>query len=179
MRRSIRLTTALASAAIVATTPIVFGASNSLDNPASVSQRAVRIQVPADNGTTPERRAAYELVTLVNNDRVQRGLPALEWHEQLWAAANGHSTEMAANGVMRHQGNDGSTAAARITAAGFNWSSWGENLGAGYTDAAQLLAAWLGSPPHRSVLLGSFRYIGMAVVVSASGAPYWTMNVAS
>ena len=80
-----------------------------------------------------------ELVALVNADRVGRGLPAFSWHELLWAAANGHSKEMAANGVMRHQGDDGSNAGDRITAAGFVWSAWGENLGAGYTDPGQLL----------------------------------------
>ncbi len=179
MRRPLRVTLAIAVAATVVGAPIVFGANDLLDNPAAVAQRAVRLSVPADTPPETELAAAYELVELVNNDRVGRGLPAFEWHELLWVAANGHSTEMAANGVMRHQGNNGSDAAARITLAGFNWSAWGENLGAGYTDAGQLLAAWLNSPTHRSVLLGNFRYIGIAVVVSSTGAPYWTMNVAS
>jgi uncharacterized protein YkwD len=179
MGRPTRISSAVVAATIAGGATIALGATNSLDNPAAVSQQAVRLKVPTDTQPTPELRTAYELAALVNADRIGRGLPAFEWHELLWVAANGHSTEMAANGIMRHQGDNGSNAAARITAAGFHWSIWGEALGVGYTDSALLLASWLGSPPHRAILLGNFRSIGIAVVLAASGVPYWTLNVAS
>lgn len=134
--------------------------------------------MPTDIPPSPKLATAYELVGLVNADRAGRGLPVLEWRESLWLAANGHSLEMAATGILQHQGLHGSNAGQRITAAGFDWFAWGENLGAGYTDAGQLLAGWLNSPPHRTVLLGDFQYIGIAVVLSSSGTPYWTMVVA-
>lgn len=179
MGRRLRLTVALLLVGSAGGATIVLGASNPLDNPAEVSRPAVRVKAPTDSPSSPELASALELVALVNADRVGRGLPAFSWHELLWAAANGHSKEMAANGVMRHQGDDGSNAGDRITAAGFVWSAWGENLGAGYTDPGQLLTGWLNSPGHRTILLGNYRYVGIAVVMSSAGTPYWTMVVAS
>jgi uncharacterized protein YkwD len=158
---------------------IVFGAPGPFDAPAQVSRPAVRLKVPTDTPPSPELATAYEMVALVNADRLGRNLPAFEWLDSLWVAANGHSTEMAATGILQHQGVNGSNAGQRITAAGFDWSAWGENLGAGYIDPGQLLVGWLNSPPHRTILLGNFRHIGLAVVLSSTGTPYWTMVVAS
>lgn len=179
MGRRLRLTVALLLVGSAGGSTIAFGGSNPFDNPAEVSRPAVRVTPPTDSPSSPERATALELVTLVNAERVRRSLPAFQWHELLWTAANAHSTEMAANDAMRHQGDDGSNAGDRIAAAGFVWSAWGENLGAGHTDPAQLLTSWLNSPGHRTILLGNYRYIGIAVVESSTGTPYWTMVVAS
>ena len=94
-------------------------------------------------------------------------------------AATGHSEEMAANRLMRHEGNDGSNTGVRLRRAGFDWSTWGENLGAGQVEPGPLFTAWFESPPHRPQLLGDYRYIGIGVAAAQDGTLYWTMDVAS
>jgi uncharacterized protein YkwD len=82
-------------------------------------------------------------------------------------------------GRMQHDGSDGSNAGDRLQAAGFRWSSWGETVGAGQPSPADIVQAWMDSPPHKAILLGSFTYVGVAKVVDSDGVPYWTLVAAS
>ena len=65
------------------------------------------------------------------------------------AVAAAHSADQAARSTMSHTGADGSNAGQRLTRQGVTWTSWGENVGAGFNDPATLLQAWLASPTHR------------------------------
>ena len=116
---------------------------------------------------------------LVNEQRAARGLAPLDWSDQVAAAAKVHSTDMARNAVMQHVGSDGSDAGDRLRRAGFSWSSWGEAVAAGQPTAADVIGAWMNSPGHRAILLGSYDHIGIAKITSSSGTPYWTLVAAS
>jgi uncharacterized protein YkwD len=179
MTRPLRLISAIALVAVVCSASVVLGARAPLDDAADVDRPAQRLVAPTASGPTPEHRAARDMVTIVNLERARRGLSPYQWHDQVAAAAIAHSSEMAANRVMRHQGNNGSNAGARLLRAGFNSSAWGENIGAGFSEPQPLFTAWLASAPHRPQLTGVYRYIGVAVAVAADGTPYWTMVVAS
>ncbi|MCG7870805.1 MAG: CAP domain-containing protein [Candidatus Thiodiazotropha lotti] len=134
--------------------------------------------------------ADKQMLTLVNNARAQtrscgtesyQAAPALAWNCQLENAATAHSKSMADNNYFSHTGQDGSTPGDRITAAGYNWRTYGENIAAGYRDAETVMDGWLTSPGHCANLMNSrFRDIGVGVVNgNGSYGIYWTQNFAA
>ncbi len=99
-------------------------------------------------------RVARRLLVLVNKARWERGIPPLKADLLLAKAARAHSLSMAQEDYFSHQGSDGSSPWARIEAAGYEtWQVLAENIAAGYATPEEVLAAWLGSPQHRSNLL--------------------------
>jgi uncharacterized protein YkwD len=132
-----------------------------------------------------------EMLTLVNNARSAPhecggtsypAAAALAWHCQLENAAQGHSTSMAENDYFSHTGLDGSSPGDRISAAGYNWSSYGENIAAGYGDAQTVMDAWMASAGHCANLMNDrFTEMG-AGTASNPGSTYgiyWTQDFAS
>jgi uncharacterized protein YkwD len=158
---------------------VVSAASPRLDDAAAVTRAAQRVERPAYRDLTTEQRSAQDLYVLINSWRRQTGRAEFAWHDRVADAAYAHSADMAAMRQMTHRGSNGSNAGERLRAAGFVWSSWGENIGAGFVQPESILAAWLDSPGHRAVLEGSFRYIGLAAVAGSNGVAYWTLVVAS
>jgi uncharacterized protein YkwD len=107
---------------------------------------------------------------------VNNGLAALAFNAQLQAAAQGHSNYQASVQTMTHNGD--STPGARISAAGYGWHAYGENVAAGQGNCASVVAAWMASPGHRAnILNGTFVHIGVAMATDANGRPYWTMDL--
>jgi uncharacterized protein YkwD len=134
--------------------------------------------------------ADKQMLTLVNNARAQsrscgtesyQTAPALAWNCRLESAAYGHSVSMAENNYFSHTGQDGSSPGDRITAAGYDWRTYGENIAAGYRDAETVMEGWLTSPGHCANLMNaSFEDIGVAVVNgSGSYGIYWTQDFAA
>jgi uncharacterized protein YkwD len=169
----------IVAGAAVAATSLAYGATNRLDGAAQVDHQALRLTVPDNSDLTPEQRAAQDMLAIINLDRLQRGLPVYQWHDQIADAAHAHSVDMAARQRMQHAGSDGSNAGLRLTRAGFDFSTWGENIGAGFIEPQTLYDAWINSSSHRNQLLGNFRYVGIGAVASSEGVPYWTLVVAS
>src|SRR5690606_34884089 len=50
---------------------------------------------------------------------------ALQWNSKLFAAAAGHSADMATKNYFSHTSPDGRTASQRVAEAGYNWRSTG------------------------------------------------------
>jgi uncharacterized protein YkwD len=83
---------------------------------------------------------------------------------------------MAASGVMSHTGPDGSTMTSRVEAAGYEWSTLGENIARGQSDAASVMESWMNSPGHRANILNcSFTELGVGVHFG-DGGPWWTQD---
>jgi uncharacterized protein YkwD len=105
----------------------------------------------------------------------------LRWDVQLQNAATAHSTDMASHNFFAHQSpTNGSTLRERIPAAGYKYSSAGENLGAGQTSIAQLVSEWIASPSHCATLLKSnFVDVGVSCKnnPNSSYGTYWTMEL--
>jgi uncharacterized protein YkwD len=72
---------------------------------------------------------------------------------RLTAAAQDHSDDMDARGTMSHAGGDGSDPGDRIARTGYVYSTWGENVAAGYPDVDAVMAGWLGSDGHCANLM--------------------------
>ncbi|MEU3856590.1 CAP domain-containing protein [Streptomyces sp. NPDC028722] len=118
-----------------------------------------------------------EIVRLVNAERTKVGCQALTLNPVLTKAAQAHSADMAAHQNMSHTGSDGSAPGDRITAAGYAWSSYGENVAYGYGTAEQVMAGWMASPGHRANILNcSFQEIGVGLAQPGS---YWTQDFAA
>lgn len=105
----------------------------------------------------------------------------LRWDTQLQNAATAHSEDMANNNFFAHQSaTNGSTLRERIPAAGYKYSSAGENLGAGQTSVAQVVAEWVASPSHCAALMkANFVDMGVSCKSNPSTAygTYWTMEL--
>ena len=121
----------------------------------------------------------YEVLNLVNDERIEAGLHPLTWNDQLFVAARNHSLDMAVENYFSHTGLDGRSAGDRILDAGYDWQTYGENIAYGYADPEAVMAGWMNSDGHRAnILNGSFCELGVGVAGHASGGyrPYWTQD---
>lgn len=147
---------------------------------AAADSQTARVYIPAVLRQPPSY--AQQVIALINQERAARGIPCLEAHPALIAAAAAHSQDMAATGVLSHTGSDGSSPGDRIRRAGYEPNSWGECVAAGYPTPAEVVAGWMNSPAHRDILLSrSFVHIGAghACADDSGTTHYWTVNVAS
>lgn len=95
----------------------------------------------------PQRAAArpgraYELVEALNRYRAALGLPALEIHPSLMAAAQGHAEWMARTYTYSHTGEGGTSPADRAAAAGFPGGQVYENVGGGTSLSPEESIGW-------------------------------------
>ena len=105
---------------------------------------------------------------------------ALQWNSKLFDAAAAHASDMASNNYFSHNSLDGRTAGQRISAAGYAWTAYGENIAAGQDSVAQVMSSWLNSPGHcANIMNGSYTEIGVSCVSSGSASypSYWTMDL--
>jgi uncharacterized protein YkwD len=105
----------------------------------------------------------------------------LRWNTQLQNAATAHATDMATNNFFAHQSaTNGTTLRDRLPAAGYNYSSAGENLGAGQSSIAQVVSEWLASPSHCATMMKA-NFVDMGVSCKANAGTtygtYWTMEL--
>lgn len=109
------------------------------------------------------------MLCLINRARQDRGLHRLAFDEELRASATRHSRDMVRHGYFSHTGSSGSAVSTRIGGAGYsNWSVVGEVIGGGPAryggSAYAVFRRWMGSAPHRSVILQPrFRDFGVGV----------------
>lgn len=73
-----------------------------------------------------------------------------------------------------HTSPDGSDPGDRVTAAGYRWSTYGENIAKGQSSPASVMDSWMNSPGHRANIVNcAFKEIGVGKQDS-SGGPVWT-----
>ncbi|MFE0808626.1 CAP domain-containing protein [Streptomyces sp. NPDC058794] len=117
-----------------------------------------------------------QVLSLVNEERTAAGCSPVTANDRLTRAADDYSDVMASSGVMSHTGPDGSTMTTRVEAAGYQWSTLGENIARGQADAASVMESWMNSPGHRANILNcSFKELGVGVHFG-DGGPWWTQN---
>ncbi|RCH64381.1 RNA polymerase [Streptomyces sp. SDr-06] len=137
------------------------------------SATARRATPGADTG---EPAAVQDVLALVNSERAKAGCSALTTNSQLYSAALKHSENMAAQNFFDHTDPSGAGPGERITAAGYQWSTYGENIARGQADAAAVMDSWMHSPGHRANILNcAFKEIGIGVHYG-SGGPWWTQD---
>ncbi len=90
---------------------------------------------------------------------------ALIWNDQLAAAALRHAKDMQTNNFFNHKGSDGSQVDKRVTDAGYNWATVGENIAKGYNSLSSVMAGWKGSATHcKNLMSADYTEVGIANV---------------
>ncbi|MEV0126263.1 sigma-70 family RNA polymerase sigma factor [Streptomyces sp. NPDC050703] len=118
--------------------------------------------------------AADQVVSLVNAERAKAGCGPVRSNSQLVTAATRHSADMDARDYFDHTSPDGTDPGDRITAAGYRWSTYGENIARGQQTPASVMDSWMNSPGHRANILNcDFEELGVGIH-RASGGPWWT-----
>ncbi|MFE1952803.1 sigma-70 family RNA polymerase sigma factor [Streptomyces sp. NPDC059524] len=133
-------------------------------------------QRPAPPAPTkaPSGTFGQQVTQLVNTERAKNGCAPVRQNSTLDKAALGHSEDMAARNYFDHTDPDGNDPGDRITAAGYTWSTYGENIARGQQTPAQVMEGWMNSPGHRANILNcAFKEIGVGVH-QGSGGPWWT-----
>ncbi len=120
------------------------------------------------------------MVQLINDYRAQNGLGKLSISIALTRSADWMSTDMSTKNYFGHTDSQGRSPFDRMKTYGYNYAtSMGENLAAGYTDAARTFVQWKNSPSHNSAMLnGAFKVIGISRVYGQFSQYkwYWTTN---
>ncbi|MFF9784669.1 Uncharacterized conserved protein YkwD, contains CAP (CSP/antigen 5/PR1) domain [Streptomyces sp. SceaMP-e96] len=142
--------------------------------PAAKTSPAPAASPSAAKATAEASGATARVVELVNDERRKAGCSPLTVNAKLTKAAQDHSKDMADHRNMSHTGSDGSSPEDRITRAGYNWSSYGENVAYGYSTPESVMEGWMTSPGHkRNILDCSFKEIGVG---HAQPDDYWTQD---
>ncbi|MBL1101612.1 sigma-70 family RNA polymerase sigma factor [Streptomyces coffeae] len=128
----------------------------------------------ADPGSGNSTAFAQQVMELVNIERGKVGCSPVRLNDKLNSAAQRHSDDMAARGYFDHTSPDGSDPGDRITAAGYPWRTYGENIAKGQQTPAAVMDSWMNSPGHRQNILNcDFTEMGVGVN-RGSGGPTWT-----
>lgn len=137
---------------------------------------------PAASSASPSRSAAprsleQQLIELINLQRGKAGCGPLRVDPRLHTAAQGHSDEMAADGYFDHVDPRGGQAADRMTAVGYPWTMWGENLDRGPSSPATVVKDWTDDAIHQENMLNC-QYTDAGVgTASSSGGVLWTLDL--
>jgi hypothetical protein len=109
--------------------------------------------------------AAYEVLDIVNKERANEGLDALEMDKELLDAAMTRAAEQVLYfSHTRPNGEICFTASSKM---------YGENIAYGYTDSEAVMAGWMNSPGHRqNILTPNYESIGIGVVCD-NGTYFW------
>lgn len=144
---------------------------------------------PPPSGPTLPSATLNELLVLVNATRAigttcggqpYPAVPPLALQGDLSQAAQSHAVDMATYNYFSHTGRNGSDVGDRISAAGYNWSAWSENIAAGQGSPSAVVAGWFGSPGHCSGFMSStITQIGFGMTVNPSSeySIYWVADM--
>ncbi len=146
--------------------------------------------MPVANYRPRTDQLEVQMLDLVNHDRTDvstvqetrgRARP-LQWDGRLAEVARLHSEEMAREGFFGHEGTDGSQPSNRVTRAGIQWRSTGENI-AKCRDVAEAEAIFMDEPKFRqnhrgNILNTSYTHIGIGIARGPDGTLYITQEFA-
>ena len=113
------------------------------------------------NAARQQEQHERTIVSLINQERSQRGIGTLTWDPGLQAIARAHSRDMADKNYFSHTNKSGLGYRERAVAAGYRcrnpkWQGVAENLyfgSVGYQTPAAAVASWLDSPLHKRAML--------------------------
>ncbi|MFD9795761.1 CAP domain-containing protein [Streptomyces sp. NPDC059070] len=120
-----------------------------------------------------------QVVALANAERAKAGCSPLRADTRLDSSARAHADDMAARDYYEHDSPEGRDAGDRMSAAGYAWHKWGENIHRGPKTPEAAMRDWMNSPGHRANILDcGFKDIGVGVNLGGNG-PWWVQNFGS
>jgi uncharacterized protein YkwD len=145
-------------------------------------EQAQRKRQGGGGGYSPDREERAFL-DLINDYRRKNGARNLSLQNQLGAAAEHHSQDMAKKNYFSHKLSNGDSPEKNIERFGYtNWSSIGENIAAGHETAKAVMNAWKSSRKHdRNMRNKNFTEIGIdrAYNKNSKYGWYWTTTFGS
>ena len=151
---------------------------------------------PSDSGATGSGATGVDdikqdMLAAINNARstgrtcgttYYGATTSVTWNDKIAAAALRHSGDMAANNFFSHIGSDNSSPGDRLASEGYAWTTYGENISAGYSSVTSTAQAWLTSAGHcANIMNPGFAEIGAAYVqgpyTDSPTALYWTLDL--
>ena len=129
------------------------------------------------SATSASRQAMRNsVVCLINQQRVKHHLPALHVAQDLNRSAQGWTNVMVNTGQFTH----GANFAGRMSAAGYTWSSAGENIATGFQTPWAVVKAWMASPDHcQNILDPTYSDVGTGLSthrLGNYGPATWTQD---
>ena len=101
------------------------------------------------------------LLSSTNQQRIDNDLPSLVLNTKLNSAAQAKANDMVDKDYWSHTSPDGRLPWSFISAAGYSYSTAGENLAYGALTSSQTVDAWMNSPGHRAnILNNTFSEVG-------------------
>jgi uncharacterized protein YkwD len=130
---------------------------------------------------TARAGARSSMLRLINQQRARHGRGALAADSRLGRAAARHASDMARHNYFGHYSRSGRSPAARAHAAGWHGRvgeiiAWG--CGA-LSSPRAIVRAWLESAPHRAIMLGPGRAVGIGFkrAPGCGGRAYWVADI--
>ncbi|MFI1100362.1 sigma-70 family RNA polymerase sigma factor [Streptomyces melanogenes] len=145
--------------------------------PHTTAARTPSSQSPkVPNSLAKQGSTAQQVIALVNTERAKNGCGPVSDNSRLATAAQRHSDNMAAQGFFDHTDPSGAGPGERIHAAGYQWSTYGENIARGQQTPADVMNSWMNSPGHRANILNcAFKELGVGIH-NGAGGPWWTQD---
>jgi len=124
----------------------------------------VTVEPTRDDGlVTDAATASQRLFALLNRDRKQAGLPALQWDDRVAKVAQGYSEEMRKTKVVAHVSPISGSAADRVRVGGIKTAVVLENVARAY-GVGEAHAGLMNSPGHRANLMSpTATHVGIGV----------------
>lgn len=156
----------------VATQPPVSAATTTDPAPATTTV----ITPVASSSNSLEVDVALEVLRLINSERANNGLSALQHSALLSQVATAHSADMQAHDYFNHTNKAGCSSSCRVSASGYQWKSVGENIywmtGRDFkatAAATKIVSSWMNSPGHRANIL-STQFSEAGIGIATNGA---------
>lgn len=142
------------------------------------------VTINNNGGNAPADPNQQKMLDLVNEARAQGcncgntyypPAEAVTWNSLLAAAAKKHSEYMNSTQNLSHTGRNNTNPGTRISAEGYTWRTYGENIATGYPTEEAVIEGWLSSEGHcKNIMNPDFKEMGVAT----SGS-YWTQVFAT
>ncbi|MDT9024327.1 CAP domain-containing protein [Rossellomorea yichunensis] len=128
---------------------------------------------------SPELKEGFEfqLFDLTNATRVEKGLNALSWDDQVRDTARKHSLDMAEQNYFSHTNLEGESPFDRMEEDQVAFRAAGENLAYGQLSSIFAHEGLMNSKGHReNILQPHYEHLGVGVAFNGKAQPYFTEN---
>lgn len=125
------------------------------------------------NASDANDHMADEILSYINQYRLQHGLPRLTMNSVLSQEATQHSHDMAIH-AMPFGHNGFSTRMNRLHQRLPQSSSGAENVAYNYKTAKIVAEGWINSPGHRQNIVGHYNLTGIGIARDSMGKLYYT-----
>jgi uncharacterized protein YkwD len=119
----------------------------------------------------------FQLFDLTNATRVEKGLNALSWDDQVRDTARKHSLDMAEQNYFSHTNLEGESPFDRMGEDQVAFRTAGENLAYGQLSSIFAHEGLMNSKGHReNILQPHYEHLGVGVAFNEKAQPYFTEN---